>query len=114
MREMNTGNNNILWSEQFPYHSPHTCTVDSKCQAFGCLAAQLLHADHQHSLALDMALEGIHTPEGTNSSLLGHDGLEAGNCQSDSSHPLLDTSHCCNFYLKHHKTFKLVGMYCII
>ena len=93
---------------------PHTCKVDSKCQAFGCLAAQLLHVDHQHILALDMALEGIHNPEGANSSLLGHDGLEAGSCQSDSSHPLLDTLHCCSFYLKHHKTFKLVGMYCIV
>lgn len=114
MRETNTGNSIILHSELVPYHFPHTCKVDNKCQAFGCLAAQLLHVDHQHILALDMALEGIHTPEGVNSSLLGHDGLEAGSCQLDSSHPLLDTLHCCNFYLKHHKTFKLVRMYCII
>jgi len=114
MRETNTGNSNNLHSEQFPYHFPHTCKADNKCQASGCPAAQLLHVDHQHILALDMALEGIHTPVGVNSSLLGHDGLEAGSCQSDSSHPLLDTLHCCNFYLKHHKTFKLVRMYCII
>jgi hypothetical protein len=105
-------NTNILQCEQFPYHSWHTCRVDSNCQASGCLAAQQPHADHQHSLALDMALEDTHTPEGVNSSLLGHDGLEAGSCQLDSSHPHLDMSRCCNFYLKHHKTFKLVHMYC--
>ena len=96
--------------EQFPYHFPHTCKADSKCQAFGCLAAQLLHVVHQHIPALDMALEGIHTPVGANSSLLGHDGLEAGSCQSGSSHPLLDMLHCCNLYLKTSQNLQ-VGWY---
>jgi hypothetical protein len=103
------------WSPTFwtiPYHAQHICKVDSKCQVSGCLDALFLGVHHPCSLALGMALEDIHSPEGESNSPLEHEGLATGSCQSDSRHFRLDMWHYCNFYLKQNKTIKLVGFIC--